>query len=436
MSIDIDHRDLWEVVNVPQWSDQATPTPPPTPSYALDQYNKGRRCNFNTWYSLGSKTYPGTQAWNTGSRKVCAELCDMTVGCAAWVLDKARVQCSLGGVGEGTIDDLGMVFGQSNVDMCATKKNSWVPKCATHICNALTKKKASWTADTICENDMITGGDNHNCQKTCCDDIASATFVSAGCNNIGGSSCQDELSKHKTGTSAEADEDGTKLFPPFQVDFTSGTNLYGLDVNALVSNSANTDVLVASANDIVRYDFSSSTMTEIGRYSGHTGNVIAIDVDWVTGNLASGSADGSIIVWDLSTMTKRMTISNAHEGKEVTSVKLDYGKKQALSAGKDRWVRTWDLTTDPPVFFKQGMHTGVGGIYAMDADFGLKMGITGGYDNVLKIWKFDASNHLVRTLSKDTRFKHTQYIRCVKAFNSSWRIRRFVLFNSSSPLLR
>merc|ERR1719321_2585661 len=43
------------------------------------------------------------------------------------------------------------------------------------------------------------------------------------------------------------------------------------------------------------------------------------------------------------------------------------------------------------------------------------MAITGGYDNVLKVWDLGKQMHLTKTLTRDKRYGHTQYIRVVKA---------------------
>jgi WD40 repeat protein len=77
--------------------------------------------------------------------------------------------------------------------------------------------------------------------------------------------------------------------------------------------------------------------------TGHTDWVRAVAVSQDGARAVSGSDDGTVRVWDLTTGTEQAALTG-HAG-EVFSVALTPDGTRAVSGGSDRTVRVWDLTT-------------------------------------------------------------------------------------------
>jgi len=77
--------------------------------------------------------------------------------------------------------------------------------------------------------------------------------------------------------------------------------------------------------------------------TGHTGPVRTVAVSEDGARAVSGSDDGTVRVWDLTTGTEQAALTG-HAG-EVFSVALTPDGTRAVSGGSDRTVRVWDLTT-------------------------------------------------------------------------------------------
>jgi WD40 repeat protein len=91
---------------------------------------------------------------------------------------------------------------------------------------------------------------------------------------------------------------------------------------------------------------SDGTLTERQTFSDHTGSVHGLAFSPDDTILATASYDGRVGLFTVGTEEKRFI--DAHEG-EVTSVAFDHSGTRLLSSGnKDKTVRLWDLTTNPP----------------------------------------------------------------------------------------
>jgi WD40 repeat protein/DNA-binding SARP family transcriptional activator len=97
---------------------------------------------------------------------------------------------------------------------------------------------------------------------------------------------------------------------------------------------------VADAADVVLLD--TSTGRELRRLRGHSGPVTALRFSEGGAWLASGSADGSAIVWDVRS-GRRIEAMVGHQG-AVVALGFDPGGRVLYTTGGDRTVLRWDLT--------------------------------------------------------------------------------------------
>ena len=78
--------------------------------------------------------------------------------------------------------------------------------------------------------------------------------------------------------------------------------------------------------------------------SGHTGWVRCLAVDVSNGWFASGSADRTIKIWDLSTGTLKLTLTGHIS--PVRALKISHRHPILFSVSEDRTVKAWDLETN------------------------------------------------------------------------------------------
>ncbi|KAK2723479.1 hypothetical protein QYM36_001968 [Artemia franciscana] len=80
---------------------------------------------------------------------------------------------------------------------------------------------------------------------------------------------------------------------------------------------------------------------DFGNLIKHNGTVTCVD-GFKSENLLSGSEDGTICIWRTRGWECDRTLVNAHKG-GVTSLSIHPSGKLALSVGKDKSLRTWNL---------------------------------------------------------------------------------------------
>lgn len=120
---------------------------------------------------------------------------------------------------------------------------------------------------------------------------------------------------------------------------------------------------------------------EIMKLAGHCAWTKSIEVSPDGKEALSGSADGTVRLWDLTT-GKEVGRFDGHEG-DVYCVAFSPSGNQALSGGKDQTVRLWDLDSEKEIKKFVG-HVNMVTCVAF-APEGTKIA-SGGYDGVIRIW--------------------------------------------------
>ena len=105
--------------------------------------------------------------------------------------------------------------------------------------------------------------------------------------------------------------------------------------------------------------------------------------------IASGSDDQSIILWNLSSLESSVLKSPKVKGRKsiVKSVAFSPDGRWLVSGGSDRHVRLWDLTTDKPTSHILGSHSAMVNSVVFSPD-GTKIA-SGGEDQTVMIWEID-----------------------------------------------
>ncbi|XP_023333349.1 cleavage stimulation factor subunit 1 [Eurytemora carolleeae] len=108
------------------------------------------------------------------------------------------------------------------------------------------------------------------------------------------------------------------------------------------------DFLVAgSATNILRLYDVNTAQCFISAIPSHHHSAAINSVKWANDgkHFVSGSADGSIKIWDAVSNRCISTFLQAHDGAEVCSVNFSRNGKYVLSSGKDSLVKLWELST-------------------------------------------------------------------------------------------
>jgi WD40 repeat protein len=112
------------------------------------------------------------------------------------------------------------------------------------------------------------------------------------------------------------------------------------DDKLIVSGASDNDVIVSN----------SQTGESIIVLKGHTDDVL--DVDFIDNNtIASCSADGLIIIWDMQT-GKKINQWSTHSG-WVRDISISPAKTQILSCGDDGKIKLWDISNLENVKLKE-----------------------------------------------------------------------------------
>ena len=93
-----------------------------------------------------------------------------------------------------------------------------------------------------------------------------------------------------------------------------------------------------------------------GILHGHTGRVLALAMTHDGKTLASAGADGLVIVWDLATQKRRVTLTGHRAAVWCVALTQDGGT--AASGDKDGMVKVWDVATGKEKVVLKGWHTG------------------------------------------------------------------------------
>ena len=115
--------------------------------------------------------------------------------------------------------------------------------------------------------------------------------------------------------------------------------------------------------------------------SGHQGAVYACSLSPDESLLATGGADGMIILWDTATDAKRLVIPSGQ--KEVNDLAFRPDGQLLVSAGMDGTVKTWSVDDGQPVLARQPHADQVGGVAYSRTGRWLA---SSGEDGVVVVW--------------------------------------------------
>jgi eukaryotic-like serine/threonine-protein kinase len=135
-----------------------------------------------------------------------------------------------------------------------------------------------------------------------------------------------------------------------------------------------------SADETIKiWDLSSGTVKET--LTGHVGQVFSVALGPNGRTLVSGSGDRTIKVWDVPTGTLKQTLTGHND--LVTSVALSPDGNLLASGSTDGTVRLWDLTTDAP---PQTLETGNVRVESVAFGPNGQQLAAGGFDGAVKLW--------------------------------------------------
>eukprot|EP01134_Creolimax_fragrantissima_P003761 CFRG3761T1 len=140
-----------------------------------------------------------------------------------------------------------------------------------------------------------------------------------------------------------------KLFDYQKLSFRRATKTISEShaVNALVFHPGGDYLLVGTAHSVLRmYDMNNLTcFSSKNTREFHQGGISAVDFSPNGSVYASGSADGTIKLWDGISSRCINTIKVAHSGREVDSVKFSKNGKYLLSSGRDNTCKLWEISS-------------------------------------------------------------------------------------------
>ena len=161
------------------------------------------------------------------------------------------------------------------------------------------------------------------------------------------------------------------------------------DVVTSVAFSPDSRILTSGSadNTVVLWDV--ATRTSIATLEGHTGSIrsVAFSPDGTT--LASGADTGTILLWDVATRTSIATLEG-HTG-SISSVAFSPGGTTLASGARDNTIRLWDVSTEKSITTLEG-HTGPVFSVAFSPDGNTLA--SGSYDDTIMLWDVATGRHI------------------------------------------
>lgn len=115
---------------------------------------------------------------------------------------------------------------------------------------------------------------------------------------------------------------------------------YATEENLIVSGSADNSI---RSWRVTQTDNGETRGALVRQYSGHQGPVYSVDCGvWNNQEvIASGSADGSVIIWDISSGNRRRTFNETADA--VYAVRISRGGNRVAAGSRDGKVRIWNI---------------------------------------------------------------------------------------------
>lgn len=137
--------------------------------------------------------------------------------------------------------------------------------------------------------------------------------------------------------------------------------------------------------------------------SGHLGWVRSLAIEPDNKWFASGAGDRTIKIWDLATVSLRLTLTGHIS--TVRGLAVSPRHPYLFSCGEDKMVKCWDLETNKVI---RHYHGHLSGVYTLALHPTLDVLVTGGRDGVARVWDMRTRSN-IHVLSG-----HTQTIADVK----------------------
>ncbi|XP_075080305.1 protein pleiotropic regulatory locus 1-like [Nicotiana tabacum] len=115
--------------------------------------------------------------------------------------------------------------------------------------------------------------------------------------------------------------------------------------------------------------------------SGHLGWVRSVAINPSNNWFCTGSADGTIKIWDLASGRLKLTLTN-HIG-QIRGLAVSNKHTYMLSAGDDKQVKCWDLEQNKVI---RSYHGHLSGVYCLALHPTIDILFTGGCDSVCRVW--------------------------------------------------
>lgn len=126
-------------------------------------------------------------------------------------------------------------------------------------------------------------------------------------------------------------------------------------------------------------------------FSGHSGEICALDYSANGHFVVSGSMDGSAIVWDLRTLNHKCLrtsepaakIKESSNAAGITSISISFCSQYVAGGCLDKFIRIWSMKTGE-LKAKLGGHED--SVYAVRFMNDSKRLVSGGLDRSVRIW--------------------------------------------------
>jgi len=148
-----------------------------------------------------------------------------------------------------------------------------------------------------------------------------------------------------------------------------------------------------------------------GVFSGHSGEICALDYSPNGHSVVSGSMDGSAIIWDLRNFNHKYLrtsepaakIKESSNAAGITSISISFCSQYVAGGCLDKFIRIWSMKTGE---LKLGGHED--SVYAVRFMNDAKRLVSGGLDRSIRIWNVSSLWDAVSDDRKHTkpRFLH------------------------------